>query len=67
MTKQVFVIFHRIVGVNSEWDKLPHFFSSKEKAEKWLGSMFHHRDDSDSDSEFHIQGYDMDPTSIEYY
>ena len=75
MSKQVFVIFYRRVGnPDSEWHKLPHFFSSKEKAEDWLGpdlkfkeSAMSYRDDWDSGEEFHIQGYDLDPEPIEYH
>ena len=68
MAKQVFVIFNRVkYEVDSEWDKLPYFFSSKKKAEEWLQPDLAYRDDSDNDYEHHIQGYDLDPEPIEYY
>ena len=68
MTKQVFVIFHRTIGsADSEWAQLPHFFSSKKKAEEWLQPDLAYRDDCGNDHEHHIHGYDMDPEPIEYY
>lgn len=68
MAKQVFVIFHRVkYEVDSEWHKLPHFFSSKKKAEEWLQPGLIHRDESYDDHEHHIQGYDLDPEPVQYY
>lgn len=68
MAKKVFVIFHRPAGnTDSEWSKLPHFFSSKKKAEEWLQPDLIYRDESYGDHEHHIQGYDLDPEPVQYY
>ena len=64
--RMIYKVYYRPVGgTDDDWKDMPHYFTSRAKAEAYIEPL-RLRSDGDEE-EFHIQGYATDPDPVEYY